>query len=217
MPDCPGISTLGLLPASSLPAEARRRPGALDKYLPRPTHAFAVAEALCCAIGLRCALEANTRVALDRIDDLARGHEYGLLLRALNADSGYRYSAYFRAAGSTLSSVWTFDRERPGVDPWPLGLDTASTPCAVLLANEKPLVVEDGEADRRILPAQRLADMRAFAGVPVLNEEDQMTGVLCHFSPQVVSANPEVGERLEWVARELTSARRAPVHPVSRR
>jgi CheY-like chemotaxis protein len=196
-PECAAMSSLGLTSEGALAAEGLARSAGYDKYLLKPAPATDVAESLGCAIGLRRALGADLQVSAEGIPDLVERAEYGLLLRALNADSGYRYTAFLRLRTPALHSVWTFDREHPRFDRWPIGLGAGSTPCGAVLATRAPLVLEDAEDEPRLPAALRHVAMRAFAGVPLLDDEQRVVSILCHFSPTPVPADRAVRERLE--------------------
>src|SRR5262249_5416283 len=107
-----------------------------------------------------------------------------------------------------LASVWTFDRERPDVDAFPLRLPIAATPCATLLMTQRTLALEDTGRDGRVPREQQLAEMRAFVGVPLLGHDGAPKGALCHFDSEPRPPETQALELLELTAPLLHASER---------
>jgi CheY-like chemotaxis protein len=209
----------GQLPAIALSthrlvgAQAQALELGFEKYLVKPSRLTDVADALCSLAGERSVPAPGTVVSLDAVGHALALHDYRWVLGALNAAVAHRYSALFRFDDSELRSVWTFDRERPLVDSFPLETRVLDTPCAVVKTRSEPLTVEDSTRDDRLRPEQRTR-MRSFVGVPLLGWHGGPFGVLCHFD---LHPRPPDGRALEFLERSALMFRFVGDKPRSRR
>jgi DNA-binding response OmpR family regulator len=219
------LSALRALPAKkSLPAVALTAQPALvgytralgagfEKYLIKPARFADVTDALCCVTGKRRAASAHLEPTTQEIDDSLAVHDYRTLLGRMNSTTAHRHTALFRFDDAELTSVWTFDRERPELDPFPLRLRIAETPCALLRASRAPIALEDTGRDDRTAGTRRAHGMRSLSGVAIPSDGPVPFGALCHFDAEPRPCSARSLELLEQVARMLRSRSTKPSRP----
>jgi CheY-like chemotaxis protein len=199
-PDCAETPALGLGANRGLVERWQALPEPFEKYLLKPARPSEVTDAICCLLGSGVVPDGRAFPTLEDLGDSLERHDYRRLLRTLNVLSPYRYTALLRADENELFSVWTFDRDSPRTDRFPFGVRIAETPCARVLAERQPVTVADATADGSYRATQR-PGMRAFVGVPWLDDDGLLIGVLCHFDPAPQSVDPAAVDLLERVAR----------------
>jgi CheY-like chemotaxis protein len=199
-PGCAELPAVALSTHRRLAVQAQALESGFEKYLVKPARLTDVADALCSVAGERSIPDPGTVVSLDALDLALAQHDYRWVLAALNASTAHRYSALFRFDDAELTSLWTFDREHPLVDSFPLETKLEDTPCAPVRARTVPLLVEDAERDQRLRPEQRRSRMRSFIGVPLLGWHGGPFGVLCHFDAHARPADERAFELLERTA-----------------
>jgi len=229
LPDVQGQSLLAVLraapSAAELPAvalsthrrlavQAQALESGFEKYLVKPSRLTDVADAVCSVVGDRGVPAPGTVPSLDALGQGLAQHDYRWVLGALNTSTAHRYSALFRFDGGDLTSVWTFDRENPLVDAFPLETKLSETPCAAVQAGGQAVMVEDAEHDPSLRPEQRLQRMRSFVGVPLLGWHGRPFGALCHFDAH---ARPLDTRALELLERSALMFRFVGDKPRSRR
>ncbi|HTQ02597.1 MAG TPA: GAF domain-containing protein [Polyangiaceae bacterium] len=197
------------LPAVALAAERRalvrlRENGhtlgnRFEKRFAKPARALDVVDAICSLLG--DGSEGGLAPSLDVIADALDRHDYRSLLGRLNATTSHRYSALFRFDEGALTSVWTFDRKEPKVDPFPLDVPVTSTPLAALLERSQAVCISDTAADERVTREQRHADMRGFAAVPLHGVDNAVFGAICHFDPEPQATDAASLDLLERTAK----------------
>jgi CheY-like chemotaxis protein len=198
-PNCAAVPAIGLSADRGLLARAHALPHGFEKFLPKPTRLSDLTDAICCLLGSRTLPASEVFPTLEELGDSLERHDYRRLLMTLNAASAYRYTALFRSDEGELRSVWTFDRERPVIDPFPFHVSIEDTPCVRVLAERQPLGVSDATGE--LAPRERWPEMRAFAGVPWCDEDGALLGALCHFDPEPRAVDSAALDLLERVAR----------------
>jgi hypothetical protein len=138
---------------------------------------------------------------MEAIESALERRDYRRLLGALNATTEHRLSALCRFDESVLTSVWTFDRKEPKVDPFPLDVPIAATPLAPFFDRGEAACIADTASDHRIMREQRHADMRGFAAVPLHEGDDRVFGALCHVDPDSRAMDPTSFDLLERTAK----------------
>jgi CheY-like chemotaxis protein len=213
-PGCGELPAVALSTHRRLAVQAQALESGFEKYLVKPSRLTDVADAICSVVGDRSVPAPGTLVSLDSLGVGLAHHDYRWVLGALNASTAHRYSGLFRFDEGELTSVWTYDREHPLVDSFPLETKLSDTPCASVHARGEALTVEDAQADSRLRPEQRRSHMRSFVGVPLLGWHGGPYGVLCHFDPH---ARPTDGRALELLERSALMFRFVGDKPRSRR
>jgi CheY-like chemotaxis protein len=200
-PRCGAVPALALTAQPPLVGYARALGAGFEKYLIKPARLSDVTDALCCLVGDRHVPASGVVPSLGQISEAIALHDYRTLLGALNASTSHRYTALFRFDEAELSSIWTFDRERPTTDPFPLRLRTDDTPCAFLRSNRGLLALEDAQRDERTAGRFAQHGMRSLCGVPLSGDNGTTFGALCHFDAEPRPALPHALDLLERVAR----------------
>jgi GAF domain-containing protein len=211
-PEVAKLAAVGLASVPGLPLSVRERLNhggtRFEKFLSRPARTADLVDALCCVFGEKALPARGSVPSVELITATVARHDYRHLLAALNAGTAHRYSALFRPDGVELVSVWTFDREHPEIDSFPLRLPVAATPCAKLLLTRRSLAVGDALRDRSLPLEQQASEMRAFVGVPLVGLDGVPFGALCHFDPQPREPEPHVLALLELAAKTLCTNER---------
>jgi CheY-like chemotaxis protein len=195
-PGCAEVPAIALSTHRRLAMQAHALEYGFEKYLVKPSRLTDITDALCSVTGERSTPAPGTVASLDALGSALAQHDYRWVLGYLNASAAHRYSALFRFDHVDLTSVWTFDRENPLVDSFPLETKIADTPCAAVHARSEPVTVEDANRDERLRPEQRTR-MRSFIGVPLLGWHGGPFGVLCHFDSHPRPADARALELLE--------------------
>jgi len=180
-----------------------------EKYLAKPVHFQDTIDAVCCVVGDKKIPPAGTPLSVEALGDGLVVHDYRFMLGALNAPTTYRYTALLRVEEHELTSIWTFDREKPTHDPFVRGMPVTGTPCAVLRQHRGPLVIDDANDGAWAFHVPAPFPVRSFAGVPLRPRADAPFGVLCHFDEKPRPMQKSAVENLERAARMISFARRS--------
>lgn len=131
-------------------------------------------------------------------------------LAVANARTSYRYTALFRFDDDdALTSLWTFDREHPGVDGFPLNMRVEDSYCRFVRGSGQPVVVTDSANDPRVVGHPKREVLRSYCGVPVRSAAGTIVGSLCHFDPEPRPVTPRMVTQLEELATTMRPTRRS--------
>lgn len=103
------------------------------------------------------------------------------LLQLLNATGPFRYTSILRIDGDQLSSVWTFDREAPDADSFPVDKAVGESYCALVLQADAPVSIPDATADSSLGAHPARHTVLSYCGVPLRRDDASFFGTLCHF------------------------------------
>lgn len=198
----PMLPSLALTAHAGLAAEAQSQRASFHKYLIKPVLLSDVTTALV-SLSSECP-ETPTLARSFSPDDVRQflqAKNYRALLALLNATAEYRFSSLFRFDAERLRSVWSFDREQPAFDTFPLDAMLSDSYCTHVRDLGTPLVVEDSSSDARVEDQARRLATRSFCGVPLLRRDGAMYGALCHFDSEPRPADASALESLSSVAR----------------
>jgi len=209
------IPAIALTTQPALVGHARALGAPFEKYLLKPARLSDVTDALCSVLRHEGPPEPGSVPSLSAISDAILRHDYRALLGQVNASCAYRHTAFFRFDEAELTSVWTFDRESPRIDPFPLRQRIDDTPCVMLRDQRAPLIIEDALRDLRPPRQHGVAAMRSFCGVPLVSE-GAASGVLCHFDPYARERDDGAVELLERVARMFSLLAAKSMRPLPR-
>jgi len=96
-------------------------------------------------------------------------------LAQLNASSGCRYTSLLRfAEDDTLSSLWTYDRDRPRFDPFPIGLPVHASYCVLVRESGTMAVVENAKLDPRVATHPKREQLARYIGVHAGKHDDAL-------------------------------------------
>ena len=102
-----------------------------------------------------------------------------MLFAQLNAASGCRYTSVLRfAVDNTLSSIWTYDRDRPKVDPFPIGLPIHASYYVLIRDSQAMAVIKDARTDARVAEHPKRDQLAHYIGVPLFREDGTLFGTL---------------------------------------
>lgn len=204
--ECARVPALALATNRNLLSRVQARPDGFEKCLLKPVRPPDVLDALCSIVHGPKTVDPFVMPSQDEMSESLARRDYRHLLALLNVSSHYRYSALLRTEGAELRSVWTYDRKWPSSDPFPFHVRLEETPCALVLQERRPIVVEDALTD---LPRGRAhPDMRAFVGVPLAVRAEEPSGVLCHFDSESNPPDESAADLLARTARLFAFAQR---------
>ncbi len=125
-------------------------------------------------------------------------------LERLGQVSPCRFTALLQfSEDDTLQSVWTFDRENPQADPFPLALPIRSSYCVLVRAQGETCVVEDAPNDPRTVGHTKRTELATYMGVPVFRPDGKMIGTVCSFDARPISFDATVRVAVERATREI--------------
>jgi GAF domain-containing protein len=131
------------------------------------------------------------------------------VLAKANQATPCRYTSFLRVdTTDKLTSIWTYDRQHPAVDPFPLGLPVHASYAVLVREARATVAIEDTAADPRTTDLeQRLA---CYVGVPLFRENGSVLGTLCCYDdvPRALGdatrkAVAEAAMELEPLLREI--------------
>lgn len=126
------------------------------------------------------------------------------ILAEVNQASPCRFTSLLRFGDNDrLISMWTYDRENPTIDPYPLGTTVPASYCALVRNAGATLVIENARTDPRTLAHPKRDEQSTYLGVPLFLPDGTMFGTVCSFDPRPLSLSPSVRETIEAVTREL--------------
>ncbi|MBA3502201.1 MAG: response regulator [Myxococcota bacterium] len=126
------------------------------------------------------------------------------LLAQLNQTSPCRFTSIFRFIhDDMLSSVWTYDRENPANDPYPLGVPVQASYCVLVRAASQTIAIENAPMDPRTVGHQKRDEVATYIGVPLRGPDGAMFGTLCSYDAQPHTMDGSVRAALETAAREI--------------
>jgi GAF domain-containing protein len=94
--------------------------------------------------------------------------------------SDYRYIGIFRFADGMASAVVHYDRQNPEVLETSEVLDTA-TYCCYVRDSQGAFTTADALQDPRLDAHPARTAVRAYCGVPIMDESGAILGTLCHY------------------------------------
>ena len=124
---------------------------------------------------------------LDRIVAQS-GVRAGLMF--LNGLTSHRFSALYRFDDATLKNLVFFDRENPEQNSSP-EIPVLCSYCVFVRDSRHTFCVENSPEDARTIGHAKRLEIRAYCGVPLLDEYGAMFGSICHFNvdPRAISGD----------------------------
>ncbi|MBA3452355.1 MAG: response regulator [Deltaproteobacteria bacterium] len=148
-------------------------------------------------------------VAIQAVEQSARDQpgaprELPAILAEVNHASPCRFTSLLRFnADETLTSVWTYDRENPGVDPFPLELPIHASYCVLVRATGTTCSIENARTDPRTASHPKRDEQSTYIGVPVFRPDGQLYGTVCSYDPRPLVLGASVQQTIEGSTREL--------------
>jgi CheY-like chemotaxis protein len=126
------------------------------------------------------------------------------VLETVNRASSCQYTSMLRfAEDGTIVSVWTFDREQPALDPFPVGLTVDASYCILVRETGSTCVIEDARTDDRVTLHPKRETLAAYLGVPIRRTDGAIFGTLCSFDANPQQFAADLREEHEAAARAL--------------
>ncbi|WP_020472797.1 GAF domain-containing protein [Zavarzinella formosa] len=104
-------------------------------------------------------------------------------LAFLNARTGHRFTSMYRFDGKTLHNLTFYDRADSEAEP-PDDIPVEVSYCVYVRDAVKPFCVEDSLGDIRVAGHPKRPEIRAYCGVPLVDENGMIFGTICHFDFQ---------------------------------
>jgi hypothetical protein len=121
----------------------------------------------------------------------------------LNSLSPYRYSAVFRFEGGLLRNLCVIDRKQPETKECP-EMPVTESYCVYVRDTGGEFGVEHAHMDCRVIGHPKAGLFQSYYGVPLLTDDGQLVGTVCHFDEDPIALEPEVSVVLNEVAPFVT-------------
>lgn len=179
-----------------LPNEGRAR-ATFEKFLRKPTKLPEI------VIALATLCDHDHRPPTARPAERPSANLQTALAR-LSTASGCRYTSLLRfAEDDTLTSIWTYDRDRPKIDPFPLGLPMHASYCVLVRDAGEMVVVENATTDPRTADHSKRNDLARYIGVPLFRKDRTMFGTVCCYDKEPHPISEATRATLAAAAREI--------------
>jgi GAF domain-containing protein len=142
------------------------------------------------------------RVALTELKRLVSGSGVRACLMFLNGLTSHRFTALYRFDDKILKNLFFFDRENPDHVSSP-EVPVLSSYCVFVRDSGRMFCVDDSQQDARTIGHPKRLEIRAYIGVPLLDDDGKMFGTICHFDVDPRPVNPEDVELMEQLAGVL--------------
>lgn len=126
------------------------------------------------------------------------------VLAELNAASPCRFTSLLRFADDgTLVSLWTYDREDPDSDPFPLGLPVHASYCQLVHETRSTVTIPNAAlAPQRRAHAHRAA-YACYIGTPLHRRDGALFGTVCCYDAEPHELGAALRDALEATAHAL--------------
>jgi GAF domain-containing protein len=141
-------------------------------------------------------------IDLLRTELQASGLHHGL--RLLNATVQHRYTAVYRLADGILKNVELFDKQDEVKPEFLEEVPLADSFCQFVLRDGQFRTSDTGQ-DHRLDGHKYQGVLMSYHGVPVLDNEGQLFGTLCHFDALTQPLSDEDFESLQDAAHTLAA------------
>ena len=125
-------------------------------------------------------------------------------LMRLNEVSGCRYTSLLVFNESdTLTSLWTYDRDRPRLDPFPLGLPVHASYCVLVRDARALCVVEDAKTDPRTATHMKRDELACYIGAPLFRPDGTLLGTVCCYDEKPKTIDQGARDALVAAAKQI--------------
>jgi CheY-like chemotaxis protein len=125
-------------------------------------------------------------------------------LERLNAATTCRYTSLMLfGENDTLTSLWTYDRDRPKADPFPIGLPVHASYCVLVRDAGELTVIEDARSDPRTATHPKRTELASYVGAPLFRADGTMFGTVCCYDEEPRKIPDSTREALTVAAREV--------------
>lgn len=125
-------------------------------------------------------------------------------LERLNAATTCRYTSLMLfGANDTLTNLWTYDRDRPKADPFPIGLPVHVSYSLLVRDAGALTVIEDARSDPRTASDPRRAELASYVGAPLFRADGTTFGTVCCYDQSPRQFPDSTRAALTAAAREV--------------
>jgi DNA-binding response OmpR family regulator len=121
--------------------------------------------------------------------------------------TGCRFTSLLRFDGDALVSLWTHDRTRPALDPYPLE-QPVEAHCALVREASGLVAIEDVARDPRTASQARPGGFASYIGAPLLRGTGELFGAVCSYDPAPRVFDDAIRAAVAQAARALEVALR---------
>lgn len=125
-------------------------------------------------------------------------------LERLNGATPCRYTSLMLfGEADTLTSLWTFDRDRPKAEPFPIGLPVHASYCVLVRDANALTVIEDAKSDPRTATHPKRDELASYVGAPLYRPDQTMFGTVCCYDEEPRTIPKSTRDALLAAAREV--------------
>jgi CheY-like chemotaxis protein len=156
-----------------------------NKYLTKPIHPADLVSAISGLVSERPAAAAepsHVEVFNSLLEARATRRDLRGVLALLNATGPFRFTAILRFEDDEqLTSLWTYDRENPAADEFPIDATVQSSYCSRVRDSLAPFQLTDASSDPRVAEHPARHSVLSYCGVPLQRPDGSFFGTLCQF------------------------------------
>lgn len=122
----------------------------------------------------------NVQAHLRHLRAVLRAHDLRGAVMYLNSLTRHRFTSLYRFDDAMLRNVVFFDRQNPealSCDDLPV----LASYCVFVRDGSCTFRVDDSQSDDRLGLHSKRPEVRAYCGVPLMDEDGRMFGTICHF------------------------------------
>ena len=124
-------------------------------------------------------------------------------LRELNATTGYRLTAVYRFTATGAANLAIFDRESDAPEAL-LVVPEGASYCGIVRESKNAFLVTRSLEDGRIVKHPAREAVQSYCGVPLVGEDGEVFGSLCHFDFEPRDAPEQATALMSQVSRYLS-------------
>lgn len=139
----------------------------------------------------------------DRLRYLLQSLQINEALRELNATTGYRFTAVYRFTATGAANLAIFDRESDAPEAL-LVVPEGASYCGIVRESKNAFLVTRSLEDGRIVKHPVCEAVQSYCGVPLVGEDGEVFGSLCHFDFEPRDAPEQATALMSQVSRYLS-------------
>ena len=139
----------------------------------------------------------------DRLRYLLQSLQINEALRELNATTGYRFTAVYRFTATGAANLAIFDRESDAPEAL-LVVPEGASYCGIVCESKNAFLVTRSLEDGRIVKHPAREAVQSYCGVPLIGEDGEVFGSLCHFDFEPRDAPEQATALMSQVSRYLS-------------
>ncbi len=191
-PRLAGVCAIALSGQGALADRTRSLAAGYQKHLLKPARLEDIISAISSLRAGPCAESARLQPDLRGVlEELARVSES-------------RFTSLLRfAEDDRLVSLWTYDRENPEADPYPIGLPIHASYCVLVRAAGDTVAIEHAAVDVRAIGHAKRLELGCYVGAPLFYRDGRMFGTVCCYEEEPRPFSPDLVREVERSARRL--------------